>query len=95
MLDPQAVFGWKTSYQHFNDDGVFGDATFGDDPPVWDELRYPLTPVPAGFTHPFAGTLHPLYGQSMDLAFALTTIPEPAALPFVAIGAWLLVRLRR
>jgi hypothetical protein len=32
---------------------------------------------------------------SKDLAFELYTIPEPAALPFVAIGSYLLLRRRR
>jgi hypothetical protein len=65
------LFGWKTSEQHWNDDAVFADnPTFGAPIPTpfpWGELRYP--------------TGHPLQGQSIDLAFALTTIPLPAALP--------------
>lgn len=49
-------FGWKTSYQHWNDDAVWG---MGVEPFLgpWNELRYP-------FEHPWGG-------QSIDLAFAI------------------------
>jgi hypothetical protein len=49
-------FGWKTSPQHWNDDAVWG---MGPEPypGPWYELIYPPQ--------------HPLYGQSIDLAFAL------------------------
>jgi len=34
---PDAMFGWKTSAQHWNDDGVWRDEPFS----LWHELRYP------------------------------------------------------
>ncbi|MCK4659813.1 MAG: SUMF1/EgtB/PvdO family nonheme iron enzyme [Phycisphaerae bacterium] len=67
-LDVQAVpansnafFGWKTSVDHWNDEAVWGD---GQEPYTgpWNALTYP----PA----------HSLAGQSIDLAFALTS-PTP------------------
>lgn len=36
-LDDQALFGWKTSSQHWNDDAVWADSHQG----PWNELRYP------------------------------------------------------
>jgi hypothetical protein len=59
-LDPQAQFGWKTSTEHWNDDGVWG---WGNEqhPGPWEELIYPLG--------------HPLEGLSIDLAFALFEDP--------------------
>jgi hypothetical protein len=67
-----AVWGWKTSRDHWNDDAVFGDTTdpFGV-PTEWNELRYPSS--------------HPLGGESIDLAFVIT--PEPATLAVLALGA--------
>ena len=61
--DAIAVFGWKTSNQHWNDDAVWavGEEPY---PGPWEELICPQD-------HPFAG-------QSMDLAFAVYgTIEEP------------------
>jgi hypothetical protein len=58
--DPDAWFGWKTSYEHWNDDAVWGDGVepyFG----PWFELRYPPS--------------HPWYGQSIDLAFSIMNEP--------------------
>jgi hypothetical protein len=51
-----ALFGWKTSLDHWNDDAVWGvgfEPYFG----PWYELRYPPN--------------HALYPQSIDLAFAI------------------------
>jgi hypothetical protein len=59
--DVDALFGWKTSYEHWNDDAVWGQGIepyFG----PWYELRYP--------------TGHELAGHSIDLAFRLVTDPE-------------------
>jgi len=59
-LDLDAVFGWKTSLDHWNDDAVWGQGLepyFG----PWRELRYPNG--------------HPYAGESMDLAFALVNDP--------------------
>ncbi|MEK6797963.1 MAG: dockerin type I domain-containing protein [Planctomycetota bacterium] len=51
-----SFFGWKTSVDHWNDDGVWN--VFGMPPPgPWQELRNPPG--------------HPSAGQSMDLAFEL------------------------
>jgi hypothetical protein len=69
----EAVFGWKTSLQHFQDDAVFGDTlSFGDNSTTinWRELRYP--------------TSHPLAGQSIDLAFVIT--PEPSNMGLAVLG---------
>jgi hypothetical protein len=57
-LTEQARFGWKTSKEHWNDDGVWTDddlMTLVD----WEELRYPPG--------------HPNEGNSIDLAFEITT----------------------
>lgn len=55
------LFGWKTSLQHFQDDGVYGDnLSPGGDPSSWAELIYPTgqsrdlafvitTPEPSAF----------------------------------------------
>jgi hypothetical protein len=58
--DTGALFGWKTSETHWNDDGVWGS---GSEPYTgqWGELRYP------------AG--HQLYPKSIDLAFVLVSEP--------------------
>lgn len=58
--DPYATFGWKTSLDHWNDDGVWGD---GIEPYLgpWFELRYPPG--------------HNMAGESIDLAFRLITDP--------------------
>jgi len=51
-----ALFGWKTSICHWNDDAVWGNGTEPFNGP-WNELRYPFG--------------HPYYGQSMDMAFVI------------------------
>ncbi len=92
VLDMQqaAEFGWKTSQQHWNDDAVFQDLIWIDDPgmpnggffqPVtdWAELRYPDG--------------HPFEGQSIDMAFVIT--PEPATMTLLAIGGLCILRRRR
>jgi hypothetical protein len=71
------VFGWKTSFQHWNDDAVWGDVPASGGPPqMWYELRDPTTQL------------------SMDLAFVLTTIPEPSAVALIGFGC-VLVLMRR
>lgn len=82
----QAVFGWKTSINHFNDDAVFADNVGfvgpAPNPDQWFEMRYP--------------SFHPFGGESIDLAFAITTIPEPASLALMLVGlAAPVVLLRR
>jgi hypothetical protein len=59
----ESYFGWKTSLDHWNDDGGYASGEEPIDPSAWAELRYPLT--------------HPLEGESIDLAFQLWGIPEP------------------
>lgn len=69
-------FGWKTSLEHWNDDAVYGDTTTpGGEPGLaagWIEMHYPSG--------------HPLQGQSIDLAFAIT--PEPSSV-LMLLGACL------
>ena len=59
--DQSAWFGWKTSLNHWNDDAVWGQ---GEEPYFgpWYELIYPDG--------------HPMWPESIDLAFVITTIPE-------------------
>jgi hypothetical protein len=60
-LDDNAVFGWKTSLDHWNDDAVWGmgwEPYFG----PWEELRYPPG--------------HEMQGQSIDLAFVIVGLPH-------------------
>ncbi len=55
-LDPGALFGWKTSLEHWNDDAVW--STEHDPPPdMWQELRYPPG--------------HQFMGESIDMAFQI------------------------
>ncbi len=61
-LDPEVMFGWKTSGMHWNDGAVFGlgaEPFFG----PWTVLLYP----PA----------HEQVGQPIDLAFVIASEPEP------------------
>ena len=80
--EQQAVFGWKTSRDKWNDDAVWGDtdAMFGDvNAAGWSELIYPPG--------------HQLEGLSIDLAFVIT--PEPASMAFMALGGLLMFRRRK
>ncbi len=77
------VFGWKTSFQHWNDDAVFSDIMTPDSvPPDWRELRYPQD----------IRLPQTLWGKSIDLAFVIT--PEPGALSLLALGSLLALRRR-
>ncbi len=81
---PWVRFGWKTSYEHWNDDAVW---TIGNEPYLgdWNELIYP-------FGHEYTG-------ESIDLAFQITTeegptdeydfgdAPDPTYPTLLAIGA--------
>ncbi|MGQ9650720.1 MAG: DUF7901 domain-containing protein [Phycisphaerae bacterium] len=57
-MTAEALFGWKTSPIHWNDDAVWGT---GSEPyyEPWEELRYP--------------PMHPFFPQSIDLAFEIQT----------------------
>jgi hypothetical protein len=65
--DPAAMFGWKTSFEHWNDDAVWalGDEPY---PGPWEELRYPPP--------------HPLAGESVDLAFRIAGPEIPGEFDF-------------
>lgn len=54
---PGSLFGWKTSIDHWNDDGVWAIGAEPVDPLAWYELRYPPG--------------HPLFPESIDLAFQI------------------------
>jgi len=73
------MFGWKTSFQHYNDTAVLKDYHSLPTLPDWHELLYP------------AG--HPLDGGGIDLAFVIT--PEPATLVLLAVGGLVLAHRRR
>lgn len=78
VLDQSALFGWKTRDPfdgHFNDDAAWNlTPEFGGPiiDPSWHELRYPEG--------------HPFQGQSMDMAFVLTTTAIPEASTWAATG---------
>jgi hypothetical protein len=76
--------GWKSADLSQYPPGYTGrhfmdDAVVSAPGITWNPLDYPLG--------------HPLYGQSMDLAFVIT--PEPSTLGLVALSGLLLVRRRR
>ncbi len=63
--EEESYFGWKTSLDHWNDDGVWAQGEDPDiDPSDWSELRYPLG--------------HPMEGESIDLAFRIWGSEAPA-----------------
>jgi len=76
------AFGWKTSIQHWNDDAVWAD---------W----LPGTPKPVG--DQWQELRDPFTGQSLDLAFAITTtpVPEPGLLATGGLGLLALLTKRR
>lgn len=71
-----SAFGWKTSgVQHFEDDAVWTDvSTFGTANPHV---------VPVG---PWSELHHPQGGESLDLAFVITGVPEPGTIVLLVIG---------
>jgi hypothetical protein len=91
---PQFVFGWKTSLDHFpatlpigDDDAVFGDTL------VPGGVPYPQFPDPSGTNLlPWKDMRYPpqspYYPNSINLAFVITTIPEPGTV-MMMLGACL------
>jgi len=78
-VDSPEVFGWKTSYQHWSDDAVFGDTSDPLVPPTaWHELRDPRVP-----DHP-----------SLDMAFVITPEPATMALLGLGVAGILAKRRR-
>ncbi len=95
QLLPDYVFGWKTSLEGFNfpdptgllkdDDAVFGDTNKPGGEPVpqtdpatglvwtWKDMHYPTT--------------GPYQGSSINLAFVITTVPEPSIFVLLGMGA--------
>jgi len=83
--DDVALMGWKTSVDHRQNGAVFG-FMHGVPPLMWGELRYPQD----------ASIVPSLRGMPIDLAFELTTVPEPAgALLLAAACGCLMLRLGR
>jgi hypothetical protein len=60
-MDPAFLFGWKTSLEHWNDDGVWSMGMEPIDPSSWQPLVYPPG--------------HPMAGMSIDLAFQIQGQP--------------------
>ena len=56
-IEPVFFFGWKTSIEHWNDDGVWAMGYEPIPPLNWIDLRYP--------------PLHPLFPESIDLSFQI------------------------
>ncbi len=83
------LFGWKTTNpqitQHFMDDAVYADTPAFGAPAI---LPYKPLEYPDG---------HPYGGLSIDLAFVITGVPEPAsfALLGIALAAALITRRRQ
>jgi PEP-CTERM motif len=81
--DPNAIFGWKTSIPpHRLDDAVFAD-TQGFNGPL-----LPVSGNPGGlpWTDMHYPTGHPFGGQSFDLSFVITTVPEPTSFALIGVG---------
>jgi PEP-CTERM motif len=89
--DSTATFGWKTAVPpHQLDDAVWADTNGFGGPLMnnfsnpgglpWKDLHYP--------NGPFAG-------QSFDLSFVITSVPEPATLSGLLMGALALFTWRR
>jgi len=63
-VDDGNIFGWKTSFNHFNGAGVFQYVPADDGQPEIRQLFYPIT--------------HQYVGQRMDMAFVIaTSVPGP------------------
>jgi len=84
------LFGWKTTNPqdprtpHFMDDAVYADTPAFGAPAI-----LPYTPLVYPSGHPYAGL-------SIDLAFVITGVPEPASLMLMMLAPiWLTVACRR
>jgi hypothetical protein len=83
------VFGWKTTNPqdprtpHFEDDAVFADTAGFGTPAVT-----PYRPLVYPEGHPYAGL-------SIDLAFVITSVPEPTSLALLFVALPLLAIKRR
>ncbi len=80
----EAVFGWKSSLDHWEDDAVYAGYDLDAQGNIvglgpWAPLKYPVG--------------HPLEGQTMDLSFVIT--PEPGTVSVMTLGILALIRKRR
>jgi hypothetical protein len=78
---PDYVFGWKTTDQQWGDDAVYGDTLEPGKQP-YDQFPDPDDPT-GGSLLPWKDMIYPIgpYArQSLNLAFAITTVPEPGTL---------------
>jgi hypothetical protein len=73
VTDPWVRFGWKTSMDHWNDDGVWSTG-YEPYPDPWNELRYPIG--------------HPYETQSIDLAFEITGESEDLVIHRMVADDW-------
>jgi hypothetical protein len=87
-----AVFGWKTSRDpHQLDDAVFADTA------SWGGPLVGPAPAPvfwAPMVYPAGTSYHPT-GESMDMAFVITSVPEPAMISLAGAGLLALLVRRR
>ncbi|MBN1257322.1 MAG: PEP-CTERM sorting domain-containing protein [Planctomycetes bacterium] len=75
-----ALFGWKTSLDHWNDDATYIEPEAEPDA-ILGELRYPDG--------------HNLQGQSIDLAFSISGVPEPMTASLLVMGGLFALIRRR
>ncbi|MHC4499129.1 MAG: DUF7901 domain-containing protein, partial [Planctomycetota bacterium] len=71
--NPWIRFGWKTSMDHWNDDGVWSTG-YEPYPDPWNELRYPIG--------------HPYETESIDLAFEITGESEDMVIHRMVADDW-------
>ena len=90
--DPTAIFGWKTAEgPHRLDDAVYAD-TDGFGGPL---LPLPGNPLGVPWRDMHYPSGHQFQGQSFDLSFVITTVPEPGTLSGLLIAAVVLSACRR
>lgn len=71
-------YGWKTSADHFSDSAVFADLTGITDTGLVDDIHPPLTGLWQEIPSPI--------GETVDLAFVITGVPEPASIALLGLG---------